>query len=230
MDEKRAKKTQIDESWLERIGDEFSKPYFLALKKVLLEEKRAGMTVYPPGQLMFNAFNSTPFSKVKVVILGQDPYHGAGQAHGLSFSVPDGVKPPPSLKNIYKEINAELGHPIPTSGNLMPWAKQGVFLLNAMLSVRASSAGSHSKIGWQNFTDAVIKSLSDHREGLIFLLWGKFAQSKNVLIDEVKHFVLSSPHPSPFSAHSGFFGNDHFVRCNHYLEQQGLDPIDWSIE
>lgn len=223
------KKVQIEDSWYEVLKEEFEKPYFAAIRQHLVQEKNEGHVVYPPGPMIFNAFNYTPFDAVKVVILGQDPYHGHGQAHGLSFSVPDGVKPPPSLKNIYKEIDQELELGIPTSGNLTSWANQGVFLLNAMLTVRASSAGSHSKIGWQTFTNAVISQLSSHKEGVIFLLWGKFAQGKVELIDEFKHYVLTSPHPSPFSAHTGFFGNDHFISANQFLEEQNLTPIDWSI-
>jgi len=229
MADEKNKKIQIEDSWYEVLQGEFDKPYFSAIKQHLVQEKKDGHEVYPPGSLIFNAFNCTPFDAVKVVILGQDPYHGVGQAHGLSFSVPDGVKPPPSLKNIYKEIDAELGLGIPSSGNLTSWAKQGVFLLNAMLTVRASSAGSHSKIGWQEFTNAVISKLSQEKEGLIFLLWGKFAQGKLELIDEFKHYVLVSPHPSPFSAHTGFLGNDHFISANQFLKEQGLRPIDWSV-
>lgn len=220
---------KIEESWLKILEDEFQQPYFKALKQFLIKEKQDGQTVYPPGNLIFNAFNLMPFDKVRVVILGQDPYHGAGQAHGLSFSVPDGVKVPPSLKNIYKEINDDLGLDIPTTGNLEPWAKQGVFLLNATLTVRAKTANSHKDSGWGKFTEAVIRKLSEHREGLVFLLWGRFAQGKAAHIDASKHCILESAHPSPFSARNGFFGNKHFSKTNEYLEGQGLTPIDWSI-
>jgi len=220
---------KIEESWLNVLEDEFQQPYFKALKQFLIKEKQDGQVVYPPGNLIFNAFNLMPFDKVRVVILGQDPYHGAGQAHGLSFSVPDGVKVPPSLKNIYKEINDDLGFDIPTTGNLESWAKQGVFLLNATLTVRAKTANSHKDSGWGKFTDAVIRKLSEHREGLVFLLWGRFAQGKAAHIDASKHCILESAHPSPFSARNGFFGNKHFSKTNEYLKGQGLTPIDWSI-
>ncbi len=227
--EKTSINPKLEESWLEVLKDEFKQPYFVALKKFLVKEKADGQVIYPPGPLIFNAFNSLPFDKVKVVILGQDPYHGPGQAHGLSFSVQDGVRVPPSLKNIYKEINDDLGLEIPKTGNLEPWVKQGVFLLNATLTVRHKSANSHKDSGWGTFTQAVIKKLSDEREGLVFMLWGRFAQSKAAFIDRAKHHVLESAHPSPFSAHNGFFGNKHFSTANRLLEEQGLEPIDWSI-
>ncbi|MES2003498.1 MAG: uracil-DNA glycosylase [Bacteroidota bacterium] len=220
---------KIEASWKEMLKHEFTKPYFLQVATHLKTEKATGAVVYPPGQLIFNAFNTTPFTGVKVVILGQDPYHGAGQAHGLSFSVPDGVPPPPSLVNIYKELHADIGMPIPKKGNLTKWAKQGVFLLNAMLTVRANEPASHSKIGWMDFTDAVIRKLSDEKEGIVFLLWGKFAQEKQVLIDETKHHVLKAAHPSPFSADKGFFGCRHFSKTNELLMKQGLAPIDWNL-
>lgn len=219
---------KIEPSWKAVLKHEFTKPYFLQVATHLKTEKATGTTVYPPGQLIFHAFNTTPFNEVKVVILGQDPYHNPGQAHGLSFSVPDGVPPPPSLVNIYKELHTDIGLPIPQTGNLTKWAQQGVFLLNAILTVRANEPASHSKIGWMDFTDAVIKKLSAEKSGLVFLLWGKFAQEKQVLIDETKHTVLKAAHPSPFSADKGFFGCRHFSRTNEVLMKQGLAPIDWS--
>lgn len=220
----------IESSWKEVLKNEFTKTYFLEIVTLLKMEKNAGKIIYPPGPLIFNAFTQTPFNKVRVVIIGQDPYHNPGQAHGLSFSVPSGVKPPPSLMNIYKEINASLGIPMPAEfGNLTKWAEQGVMLLNAILTVRANEPGSHSKIGWMNFTDAVIKKISDEKSGIIFLLWGKFAQEKQTLIDETKHHVLKAAHPSPFSAFQGFFGCNHFVKTNELLTNQGLKPIDWKL-
>lgn len=221
---------QIEASWLEVLHDAFQQPYFQTIKQQLLSDKAQGITVYPPGPLIFNAFNLTPFNQVKVVIIGQDPYHGPGQAHGLCFSVQHGVKPPPSLKNIYKELHDDVGIPIPNHGNLEKWAQQGVLLLNAALTVRARQAASHGKIGWQNFTDAVIKNLSEQRDGLIFLLWGRFAQNKAELIDSSKHHILTAAHPSPFSAHNGFFGCKHFSITNKTLQQGGDTPIDWSLD
>jgi len=221
-------KPQIEESWLNVLSDEFQQPYFAALKAFLLEEKRQ-YEVYPPGSLIFNAFARTPFDKVKVVILGQDPYHGKGQAHGLCFSVPDGVRPPPSLVNMYKEIRNDLGHEPSASGNLECWADRGVFLLNATLTVRASTAGSHQNKGWETFTNKVIESLSAGREHLVFLLWGNYARAKKSLIDAQKHLILEAPHPSPFSADSGFFGCKHFSKANEYLRQRGVEPIDWGV-
>lgn len=220
---------QIHDSWLKALNDEFQKPYFASLKLFLLDEKAKGKTIYPPGSLIFNAFNSTPFEQVKVVILGQDPYHGPGQAHGLSFSVPDGIKPPPSLVNIFKEQYQDLNIPISNSGNLQQWANQGVFLLNAILTVEARKPASHQKKGWENFTDAVIQILSDKREGLIFMLWGNFAKSKTSLIDASKHTILTAAHPSPFSAHNGFFGCQHFSKANEILIRQGQSTIDWTL-
>jgi uracil-DNA glycosylase len=220
---------QIEPSWLEALNAEFDKPYFAAIKQFLLEEKKQGKTIYPPGQLIFNAFNLTPFHQVKVVILGQDPYHGAGQAHGLCFSVPQGIKPPPSLVNIFKEIETDIHIPPPAHGNLEHWARQGVLLLNAMLTVRANEPASHSKIGWEQFTDSVIKKLSDEKEGLVFLLWGRFAQNKETLIDGYRHSILKAAHPSPFSVHNGFFGCKHFSKTNLILQSRGLEPIDWSL-
>jgi len=220
----------IESSWKGVLKNEFTKTYFLEIVTFLKIEKNAGKIIYPPGPLIFNAFTQTPFHKVKLVIIGQDPYHNPGQAHGLSFSVPSGVKPPPSLMNIYKEINASVGIAMPAEfGNLTKWAEQGVLLLNAMLTVRANEPGSHSKIGWMNFTDAVIKKISDEKSGIIFLLWGKFAQEKQVLIDETKHHVLKAAHPSPFSAYQGFFGCNHFVKTNQLLTEKGMQPIDWKL-
>lgn len=218
----------IEASWKEKLKLEFKKPFFLQIVAHLKTEKATGAVVYPAGSLLFNAFNQTPFDKVKVVILGQDPYHGAGQAHGLSFSVPEGVSIPPSLGNIYKELQKDLGLPIPTTGNLSKWAAQGVLLLNAVLSVRANEPASHAKIGWMDFTDAVIRKISNDKKGVIFLLWGKFAQEKQVLIDETRHYVLKAAHPSPFSADKGFYGCKHFSRTNELLIKQGLEPIDWN--
>jgi uracil-DNA glycosylase len=220
---------QLEESWLKVLNPEFEQPYFANLKAFLVEEKHQ-YAVYPPGPLIFNAFAHTPFDKVKVVILGQDPYHGKGQAHGLSFSVPDGVKPPPSLVNMYKEIQNDLGIAPSASGNLEGWADQGVFLLNATLTVRASTAGSHQNKGWELFTDKVIQSLSSGREHLVFMLWGNYARAKKSLIDTQKHLVLEAPHPSPFSANNGFFGCKHFSKANEYLRQNGIEPIDWSVK
>jgi uracil-DNA glycosylase len=221
---------KIEETWKEVLKNEFTKPYFQQIVTFLKTERLAGKTIYPPGNLIFNAFNHTPFDKVKVVIIGQDPYHGPGQAHGLCFSVQDGVAPPPSLVNIYKEIQSDLGVGMNAkNGNLTHWADQGVFLLNASLTVRANEPMSHAKIGWAEFTDAVIKKISDLKKGVVFLLWGKFAQEKQVLIDETKHYVLKAAHPSPFSADKGFFGCRHFSKTNEYLVKEGLAPIDWKL-
>jgi uracil-DNA glycosylase len=221
---------QIEPSWKEALKNEFTKPYFLQIVTFLKTEKASNKIIYPPGPLIFNAFNQTPFNKVRVVILGQDPYHGAGQAHGLSFSVQNGVKPPPSLVNIYKEIQADIGIAMPKEyGNLTNWAQQGVLLLNAALTVRANEPFSHAKFGWAEFTDNVIKKISDEKKGVIFLLWGKFAQEKQVLIDETKHHVLKAAHPSPFSADKGFFGCKHFSKTNELLVKDGHQPIDWKL-
>lgn len=221
---------QIHPSWKPVLKDEFNKTYFQQVVTFLKTEKAQGKTIYPPGSLIFNAFNQTPFDKVRVVILGQDPYHGKGQAHGLSFSVPAGIKPPPSLINIYKEIETDLGVKMPMEyGNLTKWAEQGVLLLNAALSVRAGEPFSHARFGWADFTDAVIRKISDEKTGVIFLLWGKFAQEKQSLIDESKHFVLKAAHPSPFSADKGFFGCKHFSKTNQLLMKQGQQPIDWKL-
>lgn len=217
---------QIEESWKEALMPEFSKDYFIRLTDFVRKEYHE-TTVYPPGKLIFNAFNLCPFDKVKVVIIGQDPYHGPGQAHGLCFSVNDGIQPPPSLVNIFKEINNDLGKPIPQSGNLTRWAEQGVLLLNATLTVRAHQAGSHQRRGWEEFTDAVIRKLAEEKKNLVFILWGAYAQKKGAFIDRSKHLVLTSVHPSPLSAHSGFFGNHHFSLANDYLIKNGKTAIDW---
>ena len=220
---------RINDTWKEVLKPEFSKPYFLEIVNFLRTEKMAGKTIFPPGSLIFNAFNTTPFDKVKVVLIGQDPYHGHGQAHGLSFSVQNGVVPPPSLMNIYKELQSDIGCKIANHGNLTHWADQGVLLLNASLTVRANEPMSHSRMGWASFTDAVIRKISDEKDHVVFLLWGKFAQEKQVLIDETKHLVLKAAHPSPLSAHNGFFGCKHFSKANEWLVKQGIDPIDWSL-
>jgi uracil-DNA glycosylase len=217
---------KIAPSWKDRLASEFTKPYFTTLIDFVKQEYQT-QTVYPPGKEIFNAFDACDFSDVKVVILGQDPYHGAGQANGLCFSVHDGIRMPPSLVNIFKEIRADLGKPIPATGNLERWARQGVLLLNATLTVRASSPGSHQNKGWETFTDAVIRHISDERQHVVFLLWGSYAQKKGEVIDRSKHLVLMSPHPSPFSADRGFFGNKHFSKTNEYLVKQGLMPIEW---
>ncbi len=220
---------KIEESWKAALVEEFKQPYFQTIAQFLRKEKEAGKQIYPPGSLIFNAFNTTPLEKVKVVVLGQDPYHNPGQAMGLSFSVPRGVTVPPSLRNMYKELVSDVGFTPPNHGDLTAWAEQGVFLLNAMLTVEKNKPSSHRDIGWQDFTDAVIRTLSREREHLVFLLWGAFAQKKAVLIDDSKHLILKSPHPSPFSANRGFFGNQHFSKANKYLEEKGLGAIDWSL-
>ncbi len=220
---------QIEPSWKKALAHEFTQDYFAKLKAFLLNEKQAGHQVYPPGKEIFNAFALTPFDKVKVVILGQDPYHGPNQAHGLAFSVKDGVRPPPSLKNIYKELQSDLGLTPPAHGNLEKWAKQGVFLLNTSLTVRAAEANSHRKQGWEVFTDAVIRTLSREREHVVFILWGSPAQSKRTLINANKHLILTSVHPSPLSANRGFFGCKHFSKTNAYLAETGQTPIDWQL-
>lgn len=217
---------QIEESWKKHLAPEFEKDYFVQLTGFVRNEY-AHTTVYPPGRLIFNAFNLCPFDRVKVVIIGQDPYHGPGQAHGLCFSVNDGIAFPPSLQNIFKEIQADLGKPIPTSGNLTRWAEQGVLMLNATLTVRAHAAGSHQRRGWEEFTDAAIRALNNEREHLVFILWGAYAQKKGAFIDRSRHLVLTSAHPSPLSAHNGFFGNHHFSLTNDYLRAHGQTPIDW---
>ena len=219
---------KIEESWKEVLKDEFKKLYFQQIVTFLKSEKASGKIIYPPGNLIFNAFEKTPFNKIKVVILGQDPYHGEGQAHGLSFSVPNGSKTPPSLQNIFKELKNDLGIQIPSNHtDLTKWANQGVLLLNASLTVRAGNPFSHAKYGWANFTDEVISKISENKENIVFLLWGKFAQQKQDLIDEGKHLVLKAAHPSPFSADKGFFGCKHFSKTNEYLMKNGEEPIDW---
>jgi uracil-DNA glycosylase len=217
---------KIEPSWKERLAQEFSKPYFIQLAAFVKSEYRTAV-VYPPGKEIFRAFEVCPFDAVKVVILGQDPYHGPGQAHGLCFSVNDGVKMPPSLVNIFKEIQSDLGKPMPPTGNLERWARQGVLLLNATLTVRASSPGSHQHKGWEEFTDAVIKLISDEKDNVVFMLWGAYAQRKGLIIDRQRHLVLQAAHPSPYSASNGFFGCRHFSRANAYLKSKGLPEIDW---
>jgi len=220
---------QIEESWKKALAEEFKKPYFTDIAGFLKKEKQAGKTIYPAGQFIFNAFNTTPFDEVKVVILGQDPYHNPGQAHGLAFSVPENVAPPPSLVNIFKEIQEDLGLQMVRTGTLVKWAKQGVLLLNAALTVEAHQPMSHSKIGWHHFTDDVIRIISEKKEHVVFMLWGGFAKGKVPLIDKNKHLVLTAAHPSPLSAHNGFFGCQHFSKANRWLQEHGLKPIDWSL-
>ena len=225
----KVREVQIEESWKKVLQPTFEKGWFSDIKAFLVQAKKEGKTIYPPGRLLFNAFNSTPFQRVKVVILGQDPYHGPGQAMGLSFSVPRNIPIPASLRNIYKEIHADLGITVPTHGDLSSWAAQGVFLLNAMLSVEKGKAGSHAKIGWDKFTNEVIQKLSEERKGLVFLLWGNFARSKKAFIDTTKHSVLEAKHPSPLAGNA-FLGCRHFSKTNEILRQQGLTEIDWSIK
>jgi uracil-DNA glycosylase len=217
---------RIETSWERRLHGEFEKDYFARLTQFVRSEY-ATATVYPPGKLIFNAFDLCPFDKVKVVIIGQDPYHGPGQAHGLCFSVNEGIPFPPSLRNIFKEIQDDLGTPVPASGDLTRWAEQGVLLLNATLTVRAGQAGSHQRQGWEEFTDAAIRALATEREHLVFILWGAYAQKKGAFIDRSRHLVLASAHPSPLSAYNGFFGNKHFSRTNAYLVEHGETPIQW---
>jgi uracil-DNA glycosylase len=222
---------ELEPSWLAVLSDEFDKDYMLKLKEFLKTEKQAGKTIYPKGSDIFNAFTKTPFTDVKVVIIGQDPYHGPNQAHGLSFSVQKGVATPPSLQNIYKELATDIpGFIIPKTGDLTEWAEQGVLLLNATLTVQAANAGSHQKKGWEKFTDTVIKTISDKKENVVFILWGAYAQSKSVLIDNSKHLIIKSTHPSPLAvSHGGFFGSKPFSKTNTYLQQHGKKPIDWQI-
>jgi uracil-DNA glycosylase len=222
---------ELEASWLKVLSEEFDKDYMIQLKKFLQHEKEAGKTIYPKGSDIFNAFNKTPFDKVKVVVIGQDPYHGPNQAHGLSFSVQKGVRVPPSLQNIYKELSTDIpGFKIPQTGDLTEWAEQGVLLLNATLTVSAGLAGSHQKKGWEIFTDMVIKTISDKKEGVVFILWGSYAQSKALLIDGSKHLIIKSTHPSPLAvSHGGFFGSKPFSKTNAYLEKAGKKPIDWQI-
>lgn len=220
---------KIEPGWKELLKDEFNKPYFQQIVLHLKTEKNQGKIIYPPGPLIFNAFDTTPIDKVKVVILGQDPYHGPNQAHGLCFSVQNGIPPPPSLVNIYKELHEDVGLHIPNHGNLTAWAKQGVFLLNASLTVRAGEPMSHAKIGWADFTNTVIQRISNAKQHVVFMLWGKFAQDKRTLIDESKHLILRAAHPSPLSAHNGFFGCKHFSKANQYLVSKGIGPINWQL-
>ena len=219
---------KIESSWKKILHDEFEKPYFQQIAAHLKTERSQGKIIYPPGPFIFNAFNTTPFDKIKIVIIGQDPYHGPRQAHGLCFSVQNGVPPPPSLVNIFKELKEDIGMSVPTHGNLTKWAEQGVFLLNASLTVRGGEPMSHSKIGWAQFTDTVIKTIADNKKHVVFILWGKFAQDKKILIDEQKHFILKAAHPSPLSAYNGFFGCKHFSKANQYLVSKGIDPVDWQ--
>lgn len=220
---------KMEESWKLRLKEEFEKPYFLQLIEHLKAEKALNRQIYPAGTNIFKAFDTTPFDQVKLVILGQDPYHGIGQAHGLSFSVQDGVAIPRSLQNIFKELQSDIGLPIPRSGNLTAWAERGVLLLNASLTVRANEPASHAQLGWLTFTDQVIRTLSAEKKDLVFLLWGKFAQEKQILIDDSNHLILKAAHPSPFSAEKGFFGCKHFSKANEYLVRKGYDPIDWKL-
>lgn len=219
----------LDPSWQRVLGAEFDKPYMQNLAAFLAAERAAGKVIFPPEPLVFNAFNHTPFEQVRVVIIGQDPYHGEGQAHGLSFSVPEGIKPPPSLVNIFKEMESDLGVAMSGLGDLTPWANQGVLLLNAMLTVEQANAGSHQKKGWEAFTDAAIAALNAEREGLVFLLWGGYAQKKCKAIDQTKHFVLQSAHPSPLSVYRGFYGSKPFSQINQYLTARGQTPIQWQF-
>ena len=224
-----AMSVQLEPGWKAVLGPEFEQPYMQALKQFLVVEKRQH-TVYPPGSLIFNAFDHTPFDDVKVVILGQDPYHNVGQAHGLSFSVPPGVVIPPSLRNMYQELATDIpGFQVPNHGDLTAWANRGVLLLNATLTVRAHTAGSHQGKGWETFTDRAIAELSARREGIVFLLWGRYAKNKAALIDYRRHHILTAAHPSPLSAYNGFFGCKHFSKANAFLVEQGLDPIDWQV-
>jgi len=222
------RKIRLHPSWKSRLAGEFEQPYMVSLRQFLLERKRIGAVIYPPGDLIFNALNSTPFDAVKVVILGQDPYHGPGQAHGLCFSVQEGVVIPPSLVNIYKELSADLGVDPPAKGNLQHWAEQGVLLLNAVLTVERGQAGAHQGKGWERFTDRIVSELNESRDGIVFMLWGSYAMKKGAVIDRDRHLVLTAPHPSPLSAHRGFFGCRHFSRANDWLEQHGLAPIAWA--
>lgn len=218
---------QLPDSWLTPLAAEFDAPYMQELRAFLVAEKAAGKTIYPPGSLWFNALNSTPLDQVNVVIIGQDPYHGPYQAHGLCFSVPDGVRIPPSLHNIYAELERDLGIPRPAHGNLSHWASRGVLLLNAVLTVEAGRANSHQGRGWERFTDQVIRTVNREREGVVFMLWGSYAQKKGAVIDRQRHLVLSAPHPSPLSAHRGFIGCGHFSAANRYLQQHGKAPVQW---
>lgn len=228
MSQDPAEKVKMEAGWKAALIEEFRKPYFQTLRQFLVEERQSGQTLYPPASLIFHAFDRTPFDQVKVVILGQDPYHGPGQAHGLCFSVPHGVRIPPSLVNIYKEMLSDVGTTIPSHGNLEKWADQGILMLNSMLTVRARQAGSHRKKGWEEFTTAAIKALNDHKEGIIFLLWGRYAQEKGAIIDTSKHHVLKAAHPSPL-ARNAFMGCKHFSFTNQLLAEMGKQPIDWQV-
>ena len=223
-----AASVKIEEGWKQALMPQWDKPYFQQLKSFLVSEKQSGHTIYPPGKLIFNAFDTTPFDKVKVVIIGQDPYHGPGQAHGLCFSVPHGVRVPPSLKRIYKELQEDVGITIPNHGNLEKWAQQGILLLNSMLTVRAGQAASHQRKGWEQFTSSAINALNTQKEGIVFLLWGRYAQEKGAIIDPNRHHVLKAAHPSPLARH-GFLGCKHFSQTNALLQQQGKEPIDWQV-
>lgn len=224
------KKIDLHPSWLTHLEPEFQRPYMQHLKAFLVQQKQQGKVIYPESKNIFNAFNTTPLERVKVVIIGQDPYHGPGQAHGLCFSVKPGVPAPPSLKNIFKELERDLNMPVPSHGYLQSWAEQGVLLLNATLTVEQGRAGSHQGKGWEEFTDRAIQLVNEHCSGVVFLLWGSYAQKKGQWVDPHKHLILRSPHPSPLSAHRGFIGNGHFSNTNAYLQQQGKTPIDWRIE
>lgn len=220
---------QLESSWKKALAAEFDQPYFGGIVDFLKAEKDLKRQIFPPGPEIFHAFDLTPIKQVKVVIIGQDPYHGPGQAHGLAFSVKKGTPPPPSLKNIFKELHADIGMPVPSSGDLTPWAQQGVLLLNASLTVRSHEANSHAKIGWADFTSATIRTVAEKRKGIVFLLWGKFAQEKASIIDPTSHHILKAAHPSPLSAHNGFFGCKHFSQANEWLVRQKKDPIDWIL-
>ncbi len=222
-------RVQLRSSWKKKIGSEFEQEYMQKLRQFLIEEKQAGKIIYPPGNDIFNAMNLTPFAEVKVVIIGQDPYHGPGQAHGLCFSVLPGVTPPPSLKNIFKEIHTDLGIPVSGHGYLKSWAEQGLLLINSVLTVEKNKAGSHQGKGWERFTDAIIQTLDREHSGLVFLLWGSHAHKKGAFIDKERHLILRSVHPSPLSAHRGFFGNKHFSQTNAYLQEQGKAAINWGL-
>ncbi|MCC6722494.1 MAG: uracil-DNA glycosylase [Bacteroidia bacterium] len=220
---------KLEQSWLEKLVDEFSKPYFAKIKTTLIDEKQKGIIHYPPSQLIFSAFNKTPLSKVKVVIIGQDPYHGQGQANGLCFSVNKGISIPPSLINIYKELQNDLNIKSPAHGDLSSWAKDGVLLINAVLTVRANEAASHKNTGWENFTDKIIETVNLYRENVVFLLWGNFAKNKKHLIDQSRHLVLEAAHPSPFSANNGFFGCKHFSKTNEFLKSKNIEVVNWEL-
>ncbi|MCY4427990.1 MAG: uracil-DNA glycosylase [Halieaceae bacterium] len=222
-----SRRIQLEDSWLKALGNEFEQEYMRQLRSFLQAEKAARRVIYPPGPQIFNAFKHTPLPSVKVIILGQDPYHGPGQAHGLCFSVPEGIDIPPSLQNIYRELEQDLGVPAPRHGCLTSWAEQGVLLLNSVLSVRRGQAASHQGRGWEQFTDRVIAEINQQRQGAVFMLWGSYAQRKGAMVDAGKHLLLKAPHPSPLSAHRGFFGCRHFSRANDYLQQQGQTPVNW---